>query len=318
MSWKPETHDWPETRAVLFVHGVGDSSPGDYDDMIQNFKAWMGTPLAGKLALYFLYYDDVNDWINEKTRLASMLKKLKDALKSELDNSIAEAAGEFGGDVLFPVLIEANRIMVRDRLLAQVMQMRLDGKRSGVRYADQKISIICHSLGCFHTYEMLHVAATDTDEQLQPITNNMVFENVLFMASPVQLIRSVAGKLGGLVPAGLATLNTAGLFIPYQKFRFFGKTNSVKNWVSITGNQDPIGGHILKKKLDWAYMNVPGQDSYVDDQSLLNLDSPSDWAGTFSAVLSDGAGASLPMNNPHSWKGYIDRHQTRIQQWLGA
>ena len=29
MSWQPETKEWPDNRAVLFVHGIGNSKPGD-------------------------------------------------------------------------------------------------------------------------------------------------------------------------------------------------------------------------------------------------------------------------------------------------
>jgi hypothetical protein len=35
--WQAETREWPADEAVLFVHGVGDASPGDYDDLVDAF-----------------------------------------------------------------------------------------------------------------------------------------------------------------------------------------------------------------------------------------------------------------------------------------
>ena len=69
MAWQPQTMQWPADRAVLFVHGVGDPSPGDYDALLETFRGALGDNLAPTLAIYFLYYDDLNDWFAQKVQL---------------------------------------------------------------------------------------------------------------------------------------------------------------------------------------------------------------------------------------------------------
>jgi len=38
----PQSQHWPGTRAVLFVHGVGDAKPGDYAPLLQQMQAILG------------------------------------------------------------------------------------------------------------------------------------------------------------------------------------------------------------------------------------------------------------------------------------
>ncbi len=322
MNWQPETKNWPEKRAVLFVHGIGNSKPGDYDSLVQEFLKGIGEDVADKLAVYFLYYDDINDQHANKSQLADGISKIKGFIKArasqESGDELSEAIAEYSSDVIFPVLSEAARINIRERFIAQLQQIRLDGKASGVFFRKQKITIICHSLGCFHTYEALHGAASNEQYHLLPVTDNMQFANVIYMAPPVQLIRSIASKLGDVVPKSeLATLSGEKLFVPSQKTARGRTVYCTSNWISITGDLDPVGGHLLKKRLKWAYMNVDTQKSFIDNQSLLNINSEEELAEIILSAVNNNS-SSLPINNPHSWDAYIQRHKEDLITWLNA
>jgi len=323
-AWQPETHSWPDRHAVLFVHGVGNSKPGDYDSLIARFKSAVGSEIASRLAVYFLYYDDMNDWMAEKVRLAEGINSIRDwlhlRLLEKVGGNLGQAIAEFAGDVLFPVLNEASRLMIRERYLAQIKQMRLDGNSSGVPFRRQNISIICHSLGCFHTYEMLHAAAGRPEHRLLPVTDAMQFSNVIFMASPVQLIRAVAQQLGPIVSRReLASVAGDTLTIPAQQDPVTQTAvPSVKHWAAVTGDFDPVGGFLLGRKLEWAYMQLSGQDSIVDAQSVLNISGEDDLATRLTADREKGAGPALPLSNPHSWDGYITQNKEDLIKWLSV
>ncbi|MCH7680788.1 hypothetical protein IID10_15730 [candidate division KSB1 bacterium] len=323
MNWQPDTKKWPDRRAILFVHGIGNSKPGDYDSLIQEFLKGIGQDVADKLAVYFLYYDDINDQHANKSQLADGISKIKGFIKArasqESGDELSEAIAEYSSDVIFPVLSEAARINIRERFIAQLQQIRLDGKASGVFFFEQEITIICHSMGCFHTYEALHGAASNEQYHLLPVTDNMQFANVIFMASPVQLIRSIASRLGDVVPkSGLATLSGAKFFVPSQKTATGRTVYSTNNWISITGDLDPVGGYFFKKRADWAYMNVEGQKSFIDNQSALDINSKEELAEIIMEAVGKQGVPSLPINNPHSWDAYIQRHKEDLITWLNA
>jgi hypothetical protein len=316
MPFQPQTIAWPANRAILLVHGVGNAKPGDYDNLVAAVRAALGAE-APQFAIYTLYYDMFNDWFAEKTALAQQLGDTLGFLKGKLDgSSLADTMAEVVGDVLWPVLSQSARTVVREAYLAQIKQIVRDGIAAGHRSKVQKLSIICHSLGCFHTYEVLHTAARFHTHGLQPITDGVRFHNAIFMASPVQLIRSVARQLKGLVPKRwLATLDDAGLSQPSETG--MGQTvKSVKNWVSITGALDPVGGHFLRRKADWAYMDVPGQRSIIDSQTWLNLDNDGDLINVLRNALRDLEAPQFGINNPHSWEAYVDRHAADIHDWM--
>ena len=189
MSFELQSHQWPARRAVLLVHGIGNAKPGDYTQLVGEVNAALGAE-AANTAIYQLWYDQVNDWFAAKTDLAHLISVAVKALADRIgDSEIGEVVAESAGDVLWPVLSANARAAAREAFLAQVKQMVQDGVASGVPARRQKLSIICHSLGCFHTYEALHHAALFPSHALQPATHEVVFDNVVFMASPVQLIR---------------------------------------------------------------------------------------------------------------------------------
>ena len=107
----------------------------------------------------------------------------------------------------------------------------------------------------------------------------------MLVASPVQLIRTVAGAIGALIP-DRTTLATVArpLAIPAETRR--GRTVAcTRDFISITGTHDPVGGHLLGRKLDWAYMDVPGQHSVIVSQRALDIDTSVGMSGTPSATL---------------------------------
>lgn len=320
MSFELQSHQWPARRAVLLVHGIGNAKPGDYTQLVGEVNAALGAE-ADNTVIYQLWYDQVNDWFAAKTDLAHLISVAAKALADRIgDSEIGDVIAESAGDVLWPVLSASARAAAREAFLAQVKQMVQDGVASGVPARRQKLSIICHSLGCFHTYEALHHAALFASHTLQPATHEVVFDNVVFMASPVQLIRTVADAMGNLVPnkRWLYTVKDATLSIPSETTLTGTVVPSVRHWVSITGDLDPVGGHFFKKKAPWAYMDIAGQESFVDDQAALNITSKAQLVQVLKASLREQAPPVITASNPHSWENYVRGHAAELQQWIAT
>jgi hypothetical protein len=316
----PISLDWSGRRAVLLVHGVGNASAGDYASLAESLRTLLGAE-AGEVAIYELYYDAYNDWMNDKMPLAAGISSLKSALRVEFGgDDVAELAAEFAGDVIWPILHLAPRAIIREVYLAQLKQMVRDGIRAGVGVWSQEITIICHSLGCFHTYEALHAAATEPAHAMQPLSNGVTFANVIFMASPVQLIRSVCSRIHPAVPKvnELAALRGARLEQPAQVSVTGYREPAVKRWVSISGEMDPVCGYLFGRRVDNCWMEVEGQDTIVDAQRLLNIGSPAELAQRIRGAIRENGPPQLGVQNPHSWQGYVDRHSDRLRQWLTA
>jgi len=244
---------------------------------------------------------------------------------------LGHALAEFVGDVVWPVLIPDARYAVRAVLLRQLQQMVLDGKRAGVEVTQQRLSIICHSMGCFHTFEALHAAARSTRLGLAPGTDGVRFENVIFMASPVQLIRTVSRLIGPLVPraSGIYAVSLGALRMPDEQVITGEVVRSVKRTVSIVGDMDPVGGYLLGKRLDWAYMDLTVRPQatghrpqgevlqLVDEQDLINLEED-DIASVFRDALRPHGAPQIMGQSPHDWGAYIARHAVALQRWLGV
>lgn len=314
--FQPQTQAWPGDSAVLLVHGVGNATQGDYTDVVQAVQ----TTLGGNVAVYSLFYDVFNDWFREKTRFAEQVGRVTAFVKSrEGSDELGQKIAEFAGDVVWPMFSIAARTAVRTAYIAQLRQMLIDGTVStGKSQRQLRISIVCHSLGCFHTYEALHEMATNPALELRPVTDGVRFRSVVFMASPVQMIRTLAQSMGVLVPGDLACVLPAGLAIPSQ--RDMGVTRkSAERFVSITGDLDPIGGHFLRKQAPWAYMNIadPAVTAIVDEQHLVGSgDLRADLLTVLQTALSGSRPPSIQPNNPHSWLAYVQRHQGELAAWF--
>lgn len=321
MSFVPQQQTWKGDRAIVLIHGVGDYKKGDYNKLLDALKTAVGATLWDKTAVYTVFYDLLNDWVKEKTQAANLCKELVDRLKVHFETSdLGKVAAEAAGDVLWPVLELDARSAIRDAIIAQLQQAVLDGRRSGVRTRDQKIMIVAHSLGCFHTYEVLGTMAADPSYRMQPIADAVQFHSVVLMASPVQLIRSVAGWLGRLVPDSddlfclrhtrlelPGMINDAGRFVP-----------STRRFVSLTGNMDPVGGYLHGARLDWGYMSIVGQESVIDAQDAI-LPSKADLITALRAALADQKkGLPFRPGNPHDWVAYVERNAKAVKEWLAS
>ena len=220
-----------------------------------------------------------------------------------MDATIAD----YVGDVIWPILSANLRLAVRDALIAQLNQIKIDrgasARKRGYDPLSYQISIIAHSLGCFHTYEVLTAIANEPSHALRPRSDLITFDSVTLMASPVQLIRTVAGAIAALVPdlGNLATL-AKPLAIPAETRggRVFPCT---PDFLSITGSHDPVGGHLLGRKIDWAYMDLPGQRSIVVPQQALDIDTKN---GTLQALANAFAEGGPKPTDPHSWSAYVE------------
>jgi hypothetical protein len=314
-----ESQQWTSNRAVLLVHGIGNAKPGDYAVLRQRVEAALG-PAAADTAIYQLYYDQVNDWFAAKTQLGDLLNKAVGALSDQInDVECGPTIAEVCGDVLWPVLNAEARSAVREVYLRQLKQIVQDGMAAGYAEREQRLSIFCHSLGCFHTYEVLHHAALFGSHRLRPASDGVQFENVICMASPVQLIRSVANApvMDKLVPNRryLYTVQGDALSIPFENSEL-GNVPSVKRWVSITGNLDPVGGHFFRTRADWASMQIPGQETFIDQQDALNITSKQELVARLASSLRTDAPPDILPNNPHCWENYVDNHAENLRKWL--
>lgn len=321
MAFKPQTQIWPGTRAVLMVHGIGDASAGGAGAFpLDDLKAALGDA-SDSVAFYTLNYDFINDWIKEKVNFKAGITALKQALKAKFGSEDSDGTtAEYAGDVLWPVLSADLRLAVREAYVAQLQQIQLDRGESALAKGDDpldyQISIIAHSLGCFHTYEVLAATAAEGEYHLRPASDLFTLDTVILMASPVKLVRSVGGALlGGLVPdlANLATI-AQPLAIPSET-RKSKVVACATDFVAITGTQDPVGGHLLGKRLDWAYMDIPGQHSIIVSQQMLDLDTS---AGTAKALAKAFASGGPKLNNPHSWSAYIVSQAKPLRGYLLA
>lgn len=314
-----QSHVWKDNRALLLVHGIGNAKPGDYQDLVQAVRTALG-PAGADVTIYQLFYDQVNDWFAAKNNLGALFAQALDAVADQIDDEVlGPVLADVLGDVLWPVLVADARAAVREAYLLQLKQIVSDGVAAGIPAAHQRLSIICHSLGCFHTYETLHHAAVTKSAMLQPATHGVRFENVVFMASPVQLIRTVAMKLGSLVPnrRTLYTGRDEALSIPSQVKTLGGTVTSVQRWISITGALDPVGGHFFRSKADWAYMDVPGtSEALIDAQSALNISTKAQLVATLKASLRDHEAPVITPQNPHSWTAYVERNADKLKGWL--
>ena len=307
MSFTPQSMFWKGTRAILLVHGIGDASTGkDGAFPLDAVTAALGDD-AKRIAIYRLNYDFINDWLATKVQFENGIRELKRNLKTKFGGDDTDGTiADYVGDVLWPVLSTDLRFAVRDAYLAQLEQIHIDCGESALARGDDpldyQISIIAHSLGCFHTYEVLTAAAQEPSHRLRPASDLFTLDSVILMASPVQLIRTVAGLLGPFVPDrdNLATL-AQPLAIPSETRR--GRVvPCTKDFISITGTHDPVGGHLLGRRLDWAYMDIPGQHSIIVSQHTLAIDTKE---GTAAALANAFAAGGPAVNDPHSWTAYI-------------
>lgn len=326
---KPLSQRWPGTQALMLVHGVGDYQPGDYDDLLESLQGVLGAAAWQGIAVYPFFYDAINDWMVQKTQLKSMVTALAATIKSAIpagvpgvDANLAGAFSEGAADVLWPGFVRDARLAIRDALLDQVTQIVLDGRASNVPRWRQKITILCHSLGCLHTYELLHAAAGNPLYRLQPVTDWVRFSNVVMFASPVQLYRSVglAPAVRPLIPDSSEMACFAGEIHMPGQLDMAGKfQRSVDQFTAITGAYDPVGGFLLDHKLEWAYMTMPagtqGFTATVDPQTDLPFANAAQLlAPQLSADLAGMPGPRLPRKNPHSWTRYVEQNPGVIRQ----
>jgi len=323
----PAAISWPSHKAILIVHGIGAATQADLQLTELKIRNALGER-SGDFAYYHYAYNEMNQWADNKAGVADGVKGLlaKTFLK-ENAQAIGDVVGEYLMDVLWPIYVRDIRDAIQTGYIKMLQRMVHDGTQSTnpPRTVKQlELNIVCHSLGCFHTYETLHRLIAEPQHELTP-KHGVMFKNVVFMASPVTLIRTLSPLLP--VPGELACGKPGHPCDPVISGRDIhgapSLTPLVKNWVSITGNQDPVGGHLFGEKIDWAYMDLPHrqgkavQDSHVDDQSLFNLHTPDDWK-TLLADIAQKKLTGQPFNDPHSWDAYIDRHANDLKDWMNA
>jgi hypothetical protein len=324
MPFKVQSKTWPEDRALLLVHGVGDYRPGDYDRLKTALSDALGPDEWARFAIYEMFWDPISDWFQNRLGAADKFGRLLGALRGFFDASEAGRwCAEGVGDVIWPILVLDAREALRDACVLQIQQMIKDGRskaggRKPTPRPDMKLHVLCHSLGCFHAYEALSAAATSETLELSTRSTGIQFESVIFFASPVQLIRSAASALGGFVPRAsrLFCLREQHLAIPgYQKAN--GQfIPYARRMLSITGDLDPVGGHLARRKLDWAYMNLIGTDRFVEHQEIGHLDTDMDLATLIRDSVAGNRRWTVTPNNPHDWIAYVEHNADRVRHWV--
>lgn len=315
----PQSQKWPADRALLLVHGIGNARPGDYGALVAQLTNVLAKQ-AKQYAIYVFYYDQVNDWFAQKGSAPLVVSSLVSSLRKGLDaTKLGNVVADFLGDVIWPILLLDARDAVRTALLRQLQQIVLDGKQAGVRQPAQHLSIIAHSMGCFHVFETLHAAAKSTSQGLAPATDGVQFDNVIFMASPVQVIRSATESIRALVPraSDLTCLSALTLAMPSEDDGTGTLIPSAKQTISVTGNLDPVGGYYFRKPLPWGYMNLPNQKSLIDQQEWVDINE-SELAGILQSSLREHAPPAITPENPHDWSAYVARHAVDLNQWLNV
>ncbi len=312
MAFVPQSLMWPSDRAVLLVHGIGNASAGGAAAFPRaELEAALGAN-ASELAIYTLNYDFINDWAARKLQLGAAIDALGKAVSARYNKpELSDTIAEYAGDILWPVLHQDTRLAIREAFMAQLDRIMSDCIEStlpkGLDPRDARVSIIAHSLGCFHTYEALHAAVNEPLHHLQPFSHGAQLESVVLMASPVQLIRTVASDISLLVPnaSELATMSPNGLFIPAEPVPGRKAKPATRKFISVTGTQDPVGGHLLGKLNKWAFMDMPGQTTTIVPQSLIGANP----AAALALALKSGAGAvgaaGSIVQDPHSWSEYM-------------
>jgi hypothetical protein len=319
-TWDAQSQKWPADRAVLFVHGIGNAKPGDYTPLVERLRTILGDD-ARHVAFYFLYYDQINEWFSAKEQAAVAFEKLLSFLRMGLDaTNLGNAAAAFAGDVIWPILLADARLAVRAAVLQQLQQIVADGEKAGTRPRDQHVSIIAHSLGCFHVYEALAAAASDPASGLGPATWGVRLDSLILMASPVQLIRSAAARISGAIPQPETMFSASAptLEIPGEPGPQGERVLSAKRTIAVAGNLDPVGGYVLRKQLTWGYMKLPGQESVIDQQQVASVDGSEELTlqRILQDAIADGGPPAIAPVNPHDWGSYVDRHAPDLPGWL--
>ncbi|MEP6619640.1 MAG: hypothetical protein ABJE47_10000 [bacterium] len=315
----PQSQSWKSDRAVLFVHGIGNAKPGDYTPLVEQLQEILGDD-AKKIAFYFLYYDQVNDWFADKLQAANGIASLVQIVRGKLDTSdLSNVVADVVGDVIWPVLIADARQAVRAAILQQLEQIVLDGKKAGFQPRSQHLTIIAHSLGCFHVYEAMWAACADPAQGLGPASAGVRLDNLIFMASPVQLIGTVAKSMGKAVPQRDTLFSVSQpIAIPTEPGDGGQPIPCARRTISISGNLDPVGGYFFRDKLDWAYMALDGQLAFIDEEQVasVNGNERATLTSIFQSALQNQGPPTITPNNPHDWSAYIQRHASDLKSWI--
>lgn len=316
----PVRRDWPADRAVLLIHGIGNAREGDYAPLEAQLAALL-TQAKKPYAIYTLYYDYLNDWFAGKEQVFDLDQIFRRELRKRVPVTRTwSSAVDLIGDIVWPVLLADARDAVQMAIRRQLLAMIEDGGKRVKDVADMHISIIAHSMGCFHTFETLHGIAKDRLSGLGPATNGFTLDNVMFMASPVQMIGTIANAIRHVVPRSSSlSCVAAKLAMPTQTDAAGQVLDCVRRPVSITGTLDPVGGYVFRDRWDWAYMNldgVPDAQKIEDPQTPLNIASTEDLETIIAKSLQDHSRPEIGERHPHSWSGYIERNRKQVLEWL--
>jgi hypothetical protein len=173
-------------------------------------------------------------------------------------------------------------------------------------------------MGCFHLYETLQTIAEDASLGLGPVSGGLQLANVIYMASPVQLIRTVLERIPVLVPQKESIRSLSKPLTLPQQSSVEETRPLARRTAAISGNLDPVGGHFFRTEPAWAFMNLAGQDTIIDQQQIASPGDVEALALTevLHIALRDRSAPVIMPNNPRSWREYMRRHEADLRTWL--
>jgi hypothetical protein len=191
----------PRLRTVVWMHGMGDSEVGFSKNLIATLtESASGVPDVTAIQHREIVYEPLNQDIAKKFRqidlnvgsllgqaggwIADKVKVGENVNLGNFEAATRNAIGDVGGMVLS---VGARRLVL-SHAVNELLHVVADAQAS-TDPRGHTIDIVCHSLGTFVTYELLHyIAATDAGRGLRPASGVRI-RNVFMLAPVLALIR---------------------------------------------------------------------------------------------------------------------------------
>jgi hypothetical protein len=132
--WRNNTpRDSQEDRALLFIHGIGNARPGDYDPLVAQVRQILNEQ-SPQTAIYFFYYDQFNQWFADKTQAAQGCTKLVQVISSRLNQTtLGTTIADFVSDVIWPILIADARSAIASARIGHIWRSQNNNHSSTVK-----------------------------------------------------------------------------------------------------------------------------------------------------------------------------------------
>lgn len=151
----------PKRTTLIWVHGMGDSQAGFAKELRETLvKGFAGQPGVADIRHEEIVYEDINADVSEKIRkcdlaIGDVCGKVTLPMVGSLDRYTDDVKDALG-DVFPDWLSRGVRLWVFQRFNERILDIVTRARDDDVRPSQHSISLVCHSLGTFITYEYLH------------------------------------------------------------------------------------------------------------------------------------------------------------------